>query len=142
MSNISLPCNKQESGSTTNVNEVEAWGGGRGIRMIGTRVLSNQNRESLGGRQQAGIGLEGSLNIIRGESAVFTHFQDATTKTSMVGSDSIMGVKRMVKCINMHAEQVGTSFNLKTKRLNMGRVQLTFKKSQLHFKGDSDTCTS
>ena len=87
MSNISLPCNKQESGSTMNVDRMEAQVGRVGIREIGSRVASNQNGESLGGRRQAGIGLEGNLDIIQGKSVVFAHFQDVTTKVAMVGSN-------------------------------------------------------
>ena len=126
MSNISLPCNKRESGSTTNVNRTEAQGGKAGIREVGSRVLSNQNRESLGGRQQAGIGLEGSLNIIRGESAVFTHFQDVTTKRLMIGSHCIMRAKGMVEGTNIRTKKMGTLLNLKTKRLDMGQTESTF----------------
>ena len=74
MSNISLPCNKRESGSSTNVNRTEAQGGKAGIREVGSRVLSNQNEESLGGKWQAGIRLESSLDVIGGKSVVFTHF--------------------------------------------------------------------
>ena len=60
------------------------------------------------------------MNIIRGESAVFTHFQDVTTKTSMVGSDCIMWAKRMVEGTDMRTKKAGTLFNLKTKSLDMG----------------------
>ena len=74
MNNVSLPCDKQESGSTTNVDRTEAQGGRAGIREIGMRVSSNQNGESLRGRQQIGLGLEGSLCVIRGKYAVLTHF--------------------------------------------------------------------
>ena len=80
-----------------NVDRTEAQGGRTGIREMGSGVASNQNRESLRGRGQAGIGSKGSLNIIWGESAVFTHFQDVTTKVSMVGSNGVMGAKRTVE---------------------------------------------
>ena len=73
-SNISLPCDKRESSDMTNVNRMEVQGGRAGIREIGSRVACNQKGESLGGRRQAGIGLEGSLDVIRGKSAVFPHF--------------------------------------------------------------------
>ena len=62
--NISLPCDKRESGSTKNVDRTEAQGGRAGIRELGLGVTSNQDRESLRGRGQAGIGLKGSLHIV------------------------------------------------------------------------------
>ena len=74
VSNISLPCNKKESGSATNVNRMATQDRRVGIRKIGSRILNNQNRESFGGRRQAGVGLEGSLDIICGKSVVLTHF--------------------------------------------------------------------
>ena len=97
MSNISLPCDKRESGGTTNVNRTEAQGGRAGIRKVGSGITSNQDRESLRGGWQTGVGLESSLHIIGGESAVFSHFQDVTTKTSMVGSNSVMWAKRTIE---------------------------------------------
>ena len=84
VSNISLPCNKQESGSTMNIDRTEAQGGRAGVREIGTRVSSNQNGESLWGRREAGVGLESSLYVIRGKCVMFTHFEDVTTKVTRV----------------------------------------------------------
>ena len=109
-----------------NVNRMAEQGGRMGIRKIGTRISGNQNRESLGGRRQAGTVLEGSLNIIRGKGAVVTHFQDATTKISMVGSDRVVWAKRMVEGTNIRTKKMGTLLNLKTKRLDMGQTESTF----------------
>ena len=47
VSNISLPCNKWESSSTTNVDRTEAQGGRVGIREMGSGVASNQHREII-----------------------------------------------------------------------------------------------
>ena len=128
MSNIALPCDKQESGSMMNVNRTEVKGGWTGIRKIGSRTLSNQNRESLWGRQQASVGLEGSLNVDGGKSVVFTHFQDKTTKTSMIGSYGIVWAKRTIEGTDIRVKEAGTPFNLKTKRLVMGWTEIRFNK--------------
>ena len=50
-----------------------------------------------GGRQQAGTGANGSLSVIGCESAMFAHFQDVTSKASMIGSHCVMRAKRTVE---------------------------------------------
>ena len=71
------------------------WEGGNQISGLGCHEQPGW-RESEGGGQ-TGVGLESSLHIIRGESVVFPHFQDVTTKISMVGSNSVMWAKRTVE---------------------------------------------
>ena len=126
--NISLPCDKRESGSAMNVDRTEAQGGRAGIREMGWGVASNQNRESLRGRGQAGVGSKSSLNIIGSESAVFAHFQNTTAKASMVGSDGVMWTKRTVEGTHTGTKEPGAVFNLKTKRLDVGWMEITFNK--------------
>ena len=126
MSNISLPCDKRESSGTMKVDRTEAQGGRAGIRELGSGVTSNQDGESLRGRRQAGIGLKGSLEIIRGESVVFSHFKDVTTKVSTVGSNSVMWAKRMVEGTHIGSKEPGATFNLESKRLDVGWTEIAF----------------
>ena len=44
----------------------------------------------------------------------------------MVGSNRVMWTKRAIKGTHISTEETGTPFNLKTKRLNMGRMEITF----------------
>ena len=85
--------------------------------------------------------LKGSLDIIRGESVVFTHFQDVTTKISMVGSNSVMWAKRTVEGTHIGTKEPGATFNLETKRLDMGWTEIAF--NEINFvEWDKDTCIS
>ena len=68
------------------------------------------------------------MNVVGGESAVFTHFQDVTTKISMISGYCIMWGKRTIEGTNMHAKKAETAFNLKTMRLNMGWMKVTINK--------------
>ena len=66
------------------------------------------------------------MHIIGGESVVFPHFQDVATKISMVGSNIVMWAKRTGEGTHIGTKEPGAPFNLKTKRLNMGRMEITF----------------
>ena len=44
----------------------------------------------------------------------------------MVGSNHIVWAKRAIKGTHISVEETRTLFNLKTKRLNMGRTEITF----------------
>ena len=68
------------------------------------------------------------MNVIGGEGAVFTHFQDETTKTSMISSHSVMWAKRIIEGTDTCTKEAGTPFNLKTKRLDMRWTEITFNK--------------
>ena len=71
------------------------------------------------------------MHIIRGESVVFPHFQDVTTKTSMVGSNSVMWAKRTVKGTHIGTKESGATFNLKTKRVGVGWTKIAFNEINL-----------
>ena len=68
------------------------------------------------------------MNIVRGESTVFAHLQNAATNASMVGSHCVMRAKMMVEGTDTRMKKVGALFNLKTKRLDMGGAKVTFNK--------------
>ena len=55
---------------------------------------------------------------------MFSHFQDVTTKILMVGRNSVMWAKRTVEGTHIGTEESGATFNLKTKRLNMGWMKI------------------
>ena len=44
----------------------------------------------------------------------------------MVGSNRMMWAKRTIKGTHISTEETGTPFNLKTKRLNMGWIEIAF----------------
>ena len=59
---------------------------------------------------------------------MFAHFQDATTKTLIIGNCGVMRAKGTVEGTNTRIEKMRAPFNLKTKRLNVGGTKVTFNK--------------
>ena len=99
------------------------------------RITCNQCRESLGGRRQADIGLDSSLDILGCESEVLSHFEDATTKVLMIGSHCVMRAKGTIEGTDTCTEETGTLFNWKIEGLNMRRPEITVNKINLIERG-------
>ena len=109
------------------------WGHreGVGIRKTCMGAASNHHRKSFGGKWQASTRLNSSLDIIRCECKVFSHFKDATAKVSMIGNCAIMRAKGTIEGTNICMEKTGSTFNLKTKGLDMRGSKITVNEINL-----------
>ena len=109
-----LPCNKVDSRDAANVDRAEMKGRGTGISEIDTLITGNEDR--YGGRWiiKGRIGVDSSLDVIRGKSKMFSNLEDVPSQIPSIGGIGTVGAKRTVEGGGKGTKIFGTEAELKT----------------------------